>query len=285
MKTLTLIDGQEVAAIGQGTWHIGEQPGERKREVAALREGIELGMTLIDTAEMYAEGGAEDVVGAAIAGRREEVFLVSKVYPHNASRKGLPAACERSLRRLGCETIDLYLLHWQGRYPLEETIEAFERLRDQGKILRWGVSNFDLGDMYELDGSACAANQVMYNLEERGIEYDLLPWCQERGMPVMAYCPVGQGGRLLRHPALGEIAARHDASSAQVALAWLLEQGVIAIPKAVTSAHIRQNAAAADLELSADDLGVFQGSCRVDRVFYAASSSAGCSRSGLSMTA
>ncbi|HCD7161542.1 TPA: aldo/keto reductase, partial [Pseudomonas aeruginosa] len=181
MKTLTLIDGQEVAAIGQGTWHIGEQPGERKREVAALREGIELGMTLIDTAEMYAEGGAEDVVGAAIAGRREKVFLVSKVYPHNASRKGLPAACERSLRRLGCETIDLYLLHWQGRYPLEETIEAFERLRDQGKILRWGVSNFDLGDMYELDGSACAANQVMYNLEERGIEYDLLPWCQERG--------------------------------------------------------------------------------------------------------
>ncbi len=137
MKTLTLIDGQEVAAIGQGTWHIGEQPGERKREVAALREGIELGMTLIDTAEMYAEGGAEDVVGAAIAGRREKVFLVSKVYPHNASRKGLPAACERSLRRLGCETIDLYLLHWQGRYPLEETIEAFERLRDQGKILRW----------------------------------------------------------------------------------------------------------------------------------------------------
>ncbi|MBH9458093.1 aldo/keto reductase, partial [Pseudomonas aeruginosa] len=211
MKTLTLIDGQEVAAIGQGTWHIGEQPGERKREVAALREGIELGMTLIDTAEMYAEGGAEDVVGAAIAGRREEVFLVSKVYPHNASRKGLPAACERSLRRLGCETIDLYLLHWQGRYPLEETIEAFERLRDQGKILRWGVSNFDLGDMYELNGSACAANQVMYNLEERGIEYDLLPWCQERGMPVMAYCPVGQGGRLLRHPALGEIAARHAA--------------------------------------------------------------------------
>ncbi|EHF12128.1 hypothetical protein HMPREF1030_04058 [Pseudomonas aeruginosa] len=192
MKTLTLIDGQEVAAIGQGTWHIGEQPGERKREVAALREGIELGMTLIDTAEMYAEGGAEDVVGAAIAGRREEVFLVSKVYPHNASRKGLPAACERSLRRLGCETIDLYLLHWQGRYPLEETIEAFERLRDQGKILRWGVSNFDLGDMYELDGSACAANQVMYNLEERGIEYDLLPWCQERGMPVMAYCPWGR---------------------------------------------------------------------------------------------
>lgn len=178
MKTLTLIDGQEVAAIGQGTWHTGEQPGERKREVAALREGIELGMTLIDTAEMYAEGGAEDVVGAAIAGRREEVFLVSKVYPHNASRKGLPAACERSLRRLGCETIDLYLLHWQGRYPLEETIEAFERLRDQGKILRWGVSNFDLGDMYELDGSACAGNQVMYNLEERGIEYDLLPWCQ-----------------------------------------------------------------------------------------------------------
>ncbi|ELP1298214.1 aldo/keto reductase [Pseudomonas aeruginosa] len=254
MKTLTLIDGQEVAAIGQGTWHLGERPGERKREVAALREGIELGMTLIDTAEMYAEGGAEEVVGAAIAGCREGVFLVSKVYPHNASRKGLPAACERSLRRLGCETIDLYLLHWQGRYPLEETIEAFERLRDQGKILRWGVSNFDLGDMYELDGSACAANQVMYNLEERGIEYDLLPWCQERGMPVMAYCPVGQGGRLLRHPALGEIAARHDASSAQVALAWLLEQGVIAIPKAVTSAHIRQNAAAAGLELSADDL-------------------------------
>lgn len=254
MKTLTLIGGREVAAIGQGTWHLGEYPSERKREVAALREGIELGMTLIDTAEMYAEGGAEEVVGAAIAGRREEVFLVSKVYPHNASRKGLPAACERSLRRLGCDSIDLYLLHWQGQYPLEETVEAFERLREEGKIQRWGVSNFDLGDLHELEGSDCAANQVMYNLEERGIEYDLLPWCRERGMPVMAYCPVGQGGKLLQHPALGEIAARHEASSAQVALAWLLEQGVIAIPKAVTSAHIRQNAAAAGLELSAEDL-------------------------------
>ena len=205
MKTLTLIDGQEVATIGQGTWHIGEQPGERARGRGAARRH-----RTGDDADRYRRdvrrGRRRGRGRRGYRGTPRKVFLVSKVYPHNASRKGLPAACERSLRRLGCETIDLYLLHWQGRYPLEETIEAFERLRDQGKILRWGVSNFDLGDMYELDGSACAANQVMYNLEERGIEYDLLPWCQERGMPVMAYCPVGQGGRLLRHPALGEIA-------------------------------------------------------------------------------
>ena len=260
MRRIRLGEG-EVPVVGQGTWHMGENPAERSREIAALREGIELGMTLIDTAEMYAEGGAEDVVGAAIAGRREEVFLVSKVYPHNASRKGLPAACERSLRRLGCETIDLYLLHWQGRYPLEETIEAFERLRDQGKILRWGVSNCDVDDLQELgDIAACATNQVLYNPEERGIEFDLLPFCQAHDMPVMAYCPVGQGGSLLQDPAIIEVARRQGAQPGQVALAWALRQpNVLVIPKAVDPAHVRANAAAAELRLSDEELSILDG--------------------------
>lgn len=174
MRTLELA-GVQVPVIGQGTWRMGEDRSAHKREVAALRSGIELGMTLIDTAEMYAEGGAESVVGEAIAGLRDQVFLVSKVYPHNASRKGIPQACERSLRRLDTDYIDLYLLHWRGQYPLEETVEAFERLREDGKIGRWGVSNFDVDDLEELSSSVCATNQVLYNLEERGIEFDLLP--------------------------------------------------------------------------------------------------------------
>ncbi|WP_027897137.1 aldo/keto reductase [Zestomonas thermotolerans] len=252
---MTELAGVQVPVIGQGTWRMGEERSERRREVVALQQGIELGLTLIDTAEMYGEGGAEEVVGEAIRGRRERVFLVSKVYPHNAGRRGLPTACERSLRRLGTECIDLYLLHWRGAYPLEETVEAFERLREQGKIRRWGVSNFDVDDLEELGEPACATNQVLYNPEARGIEFDLLPWQQRRGMPLMAYCPVGQGGRLLGSPALREVAARHAATPAQVALAWALRQpGVIVIPKAVDALHLRQNAAAAALQLSDEDL-------------------------------
>ncbi|KAF1070563.1 MAG: 2,5-diketo-D-gluconic acid reductase B [Pseudomonas citronellolis] len=259
MKTVAFADGTRVPAIGQGTWRLGEDAGQRSREVTALREGIELGLTLIDTAEMYGEGGSELIVGEAIAGRREQVFLVSKVYPHNGSARGVPAACERSLKRLGTDRLDLYLLHWRGQYPLEETVEAFERLREQGKILRWGVSNFDLDDMHELAAPACATNQVQYSLEERGVEWDLLPWCQAQGLPLMAYCPVGQGGKLLRQRVLGEIAGKHEATPARVALAWLIQQhGVIAIPKAVDSLHLRDNAAALELQLDADDLARLQ---------------------------
>ncbi|WP_312713869.1 aldo/keto reductase [Stutzerimonas nitrititolerans] len=252
---------REVPVVGQGTWHMGENPAERSREIAALRLGIELGMTLIDTAEMYGEGGAEEVVGEAIQGRRERVFLVSKVYPHNASRRGVPQACERSLRRLGTDCIDLYLLHWRGQYPLAETVEAFERLREAGKIRRWGVSNCDVDDLQELgDIAACATNQVLYNPEERGIEFDLLPFCQAHNMPVMAYCPVGQGGSLLQDPAIIEVARRQGAQPGQVALAWALRQpNVLVIPKAVNPAHVRANAAAAELRLSDEELSILDG--------------------------
>ncbi|MDB6144891.1 MAG: oxidoreductase, aldo/keto reductase family protein [Pseudomonas sp.] len=254
MRTLDLA-GKSTPVIGQGTWHMGEKSAQYQQEVAALRLGIELGMTLIDTAEMYGDGGAEEVVREAIAGQRDKVLLVSKVYPHNASRKGIPAACERSLRRLGTDYIDLYLLHWPGQYPLEETVEAFEHLRDSGKIGRWGVSNFDVADMEELDTPACATNQVLYNPEQRGIEFDLLPWMQNAGMPLMAYCPIGQGGGLLKHPALLEVAARHHATPAQVSLAWVLRtNGVIAIPKAVNPEHVRLNADAAQLALTEEEL-------------------------------
>ncbi|MGR4041813.1 aldo/keto reductase [Pseudomonas sp. 910_21] len=254
MRTLKLADTQ-VPVIGQGTWRMGEDRRQRDQEIAALRTGIDLGMSLIDTAEMYGEGGAEEVVGQAIAGRRDQVFLVSKVYPHNASRKGLPLACERSLQRLGTEVIDLYLLHWRGQYPLAETIEAFERLREAGKIRRWGVSNFDVADLEELDSPVCATNQVLYNLESRGIEFDLLPACQQRRMPLMAYCPIGQGGALLAEPVLQQIARNHGVTSAQVALTWLLRQDqVLVIPKAVRPAHLRLNAQAGELQLEPQDL-------------------------------
>ncbi|VVP36397.1 aldo/keto reductase [Pseudomonas fluorescens] len=263
MRTQQLAN-THVPIIGQGTWQMGEDPTRHKEEVAALRQGIDLGMTLIDTAEMYAEGGAEKVVGEAIAGQRDEVFLVSKVYPHNASHKGVPEACERSLRRLKTDHIDLYLLHWRGQYPLEETVEAFERLRESGKIGRWGVSNFDVDDLLELNAPACATNQVLYNLEQRGIEFDLLPWCQQHKMPVMAYCPIGQGGKMLANATLKQVAARHGVTPAQVSLAWLLrEDGVIAIPKAVQPEHVRLNAQAAQLQLEAGDLEA------LDQAFHA----------------
>ncbi|MDP9654687.1 UNVERIFIED_ORG: diketogulonate reductase-like aldo/keto reductase [Pseudomonas putida] len=254
MRTLQLA-GAQVPVIGQGTWQMGEDRSRHREEVAALRLGIELGMTLIDTAEMYAEGGAEEVVREAIAGQRESVFVVSKVYPHNASRHGIPQACERSLRRLGTDYIDLYLLHWRGQYPLEETVDAFERLREAGKIGRWGVSNFDLDDLLELDAPACATNQVLYNLEQRGIEFDLLPWSQQQRLPVMAYCPIGQGGKMLANATLKQVAARHGVTPAQVALAWIMRQdGMIAIPKAVRPEHVRLNAQAATLQLEPGDL-------------------------------
>ena len=257
-RTVTFPSGVVVPALGQGTWGMGNSSRRRAAEVAALRLGIELGMTLIDTAEMYAEGGAEEVVGEAIAGRRDEVFLVSKVLPGNASRRGTITACERSLRRLGTDCIDLYLLHWRGRTPLAETVEVFETLLREGKIRAWGVSNLDPADMLELlrapGGTAVETNQVLYNLTRRGIEYDLLPWCQQRNLPIMAYSPIEQG-RLLGNAALKSIATRHGATPAQIALAWLLRQdGVIAIPKAVSSEHVRENRAALDLQLTTQDL-------------------------------
>jgi diketogulonate reductase-like aldo/keto reductase len=256
-KRVRLPDGTEVSSLGQGTWHMGERGADRRAEADALRLGLDLGLTLIDTAEMYADGGAEEVVREAIAGRREEAFLVSKVYPQNASRARMARACEASLRRMGVEAIDLYLLHWRGGVPLAETVEAFERLTEAGKIHRWGVSNLDVDDLEELGAALpdCATDQVLYNLEARGPEYDLLPFCRDRGMPVMAYSPVGQGGRLLRNPALKAVAARHGTGPASIALAFTLRQpGVIAIPKASDPAHLRENAAARDIVLTEQDL-------------------------------
>jgi diketogulonate reductase-like aldo/keto reductase len=257
MRTVRLPDGTEVPALGQGTWNMGETGSDRRSEIEALRTGIDLGMTLIDTAEMYADGGAEELVGEAIEGRRDEVFLVSKAYPRNASRDRLPDACERSLKRLGTDRLDLYLLHWRGGVPLAEMVEAMERLIEAGKILRWGVSNLDTDDMVELfgaGGQTCATDQILYNLGRRNPETALVPWLTERGIPVMAYSPVEQG-RLLEHPTLREVATRRGATPAQVALAWLLAQpGVIAIPKAGRRAHVEDNCRAADLTLDGDDL-------------------------------
>lgn len=259
MRSATLPSGATVPALGQGTWRMGEGHAPASQEVDALRLGLDLGMTLIDTAEMYADGGAERVVADAIAGRREEVFLVSKFYPQNATRAGVPAACNRSLGRLRTEYLDLYLLHWRGGTKLSETVEALERLREAGHIRAWGVSNLDTDDMEELlavpGGSACATDQVLYNLEARGIEHDLIPWCAERAVPIMAYSPIGQGGTLLRNRALATVAARHGCTPAQAALAWTLRlPGVISIPKSGDPAHVRANRAAADLALTAEDM-------------------------------
>jgi diketogulonate reductase-like aldo/keto reductase len=237
-----------------------EQPRRRAQEIAALRTGLDLGMTLIDTAEMYADGGAEELVAEAITGRRDQVFIVTKVLPSNATRRGTVAACERSLRRLRTDRIDLYLLHWREDIPLQEALEGFETLVRAGKIRYWGVSNFDVADMEELvdlpGGSAVATDQVLYNLTRRGIEHDLLPWCRRRRVPIMAYSPIEEG-RLIRRRALQTVARRQGASPPQVALAWVLRQeGVIAIPKAGTPEHVRENGAALDLRLSTQDLAV-----------------------------
>ena len=255
MRTVRLTDGTAVSCLGQGTWRMGEGERTPQQEADSLRQGIDLGMTLIDTAEMYGDGASERVVAAAIAGQRDRVFVVSKVFPHNAGRRAMPAACEASLKRLGTDRLDLYLLHWRGGVPLAETVEAFERLRAAGKILRWGVSNFDADDMAELGSATPATDQVLYNPGVRGIEFDLLPWCAARRVPVMAYSPVGQGGALLRHGALVEVAGRHGVTPAQVAIAWTLRlPGLISIPKASDPAHVAANAAAAALELTAADL-------------------------------
>jgi diketogulonate reductase-like aldo/keto reductase len=268
-RTVTLPDGTRVPAIGQGTWFMGENASHRATEVAALRLGVDLGMTLIDTAEMYADGGAEQVVGEAIAGRRDEVFIVSKVYPHNASARLMPMACEASLRRLGTDRIDLYLLHWRGDVLLPEVVSGMERLREAGKIVRWGVSNFDTRDMRELwraGGQECTTNQVLYHAASRGAEYELAPWCREHGMPVMAYCPLAQAGqlrqRLLDHPEVIALAQELDATPSQIALAWVIRQGdVIAIPKAARADHVRENAATAKVRLEAEHMA------RLDRAF------------------
>ncbi len=259
MRRATFPDGTQVPALGQGTWHMGEAGSDRAAEARALRLGIELGMTLIDTAEMYADGGAEEVVADAIAGQRDAVFVVSKVYPQNASRARMTTSCERSLRRLGTDRLDLYLLHWSGSVPLAETVAAFRALQADGKILRWGVSNLDTSDLAELElipgGGDCATDQVLYNLRARGPEFDLLPWCASKNMPVMAYSPVGQGGALLRDAALRRVAERHNKTTAQIALAWTLRQdGIISIPKASNPAHVRDNFAAADVVLGEADL-------------------------------
>ena len=256
LPAVTFPGGRQVPALGLGTWHMGEGDASRAEEVASLRAGLDLGMTLIDTAEMYADGGAESVVGEAIQGRRDEVFLVSKVLPYNASRSGTIAACEASLKRLGTDHIELYLLHWRGRHPLAETVEAFETLKADGKIGAWGVSNFDQDDMLELLEAAEPArpltNQVLYNLARRGIEFDLLRWSRVQGIPIMAYSPLDEG-RLVGHPVLEEIGRIHQASSAQVALAFLLTKpGVIAIPKSGSPDRVRENPRAAEIRLTSE---------------------------------
>jgi diketogulonate reductase-like aldo/keto reductase len=265
IPVVKLPSGEAVVQLGQGTWRMGENPRRRKEEIAALRLGLDLGLTLIDTAEMYADGAAEEIVGEAIKGRRHEAFLVSKVLPENASRAGTIAACERSLRRLGTDRLDLYLLHWRGQTPLEETLAGFEALQGAGKIRLWGMSNFDVADMEGLmalpGGGRVTTNQVLYNLSRRGIEHDLLPWSRAHSIPIMAYSPIDQGG-LVHDPDVAAVATRHGATPVQVALAWLLrQQDMMVIPKAGTEAHLREDRAALDLKLTARDLAA------LDRAF------------------
>lgn len=243
--------------LGQGTWYFGEDTGRRTEEIAALRAGLELGMTLIDTAEMYGDGGAEVVVGEAIQGHRDAVFLVTKVLPENADQRGMIAACERSLRRLRTDRVDLYLLHWRGSHPLAETLRGFESLVRQGKTRYWGVSNFDVDDMEELvalpGGDRVATDEILYNLARRGVEWDLLPWCRRRDIPAIAYSPIEQG-RLLSDTKVRGVAKRHGATPAQIALAWVLRSGAIAIPRARSEAHVHENRAALDILLTEEDL-------------------------------
>lgn len=265
MRLTSLPSGETVSVLGQGTWHMGEDPARRQEEVSALRSGLDLGMSVIDTAEMYGDGAAESLVGQAIRGRRDEVFLVSKVLPSHASREGTIKACEDSLRRLKTDRLDLYLLHWRGSYPLSETVDGFEALIYQRKIRHWGVSNFDISDLEELEsvpnGNAVTTDQVLYNLMRRGVEYGLLPWCRARSLPVMAYSPIEQG-RLLKDAVMTRLANRLNATPAQVALAWVLRHdGIIALPKAGTPKHVIQNRLALDLQFSNEDLAA------IDRAF------------------
>lgn len=250
---VTLPSGESIPSMGLGTWHMGERIGNPKTEVDALVRGLDLGAALIDTAEMYARGGAERVVGSAIKGRRDEVFIVSKILPHNASFDGTIRACENSLQRMEIESIDLYLLHWPGNHPLEDTVSAFEQLKTDGKIRHWGVSNFDTSDMQELygipEGKNCQINQVLYNLSRRGIEWDLLPWCRSMGLPIMAYSPIEQG-RLLENKKLKALASEIGVSAAQLSIAWSIRNNdIITIPKASNLEHVSQNIEAWTIKL------------------------------------
>jgi diketogulonate reductase-like aldo/keto reductase len=265
MRTTNLPSGEAVPVLGQGTWGFGENPDNRQNEIDALRFGIDVGMKLIDTAEMYGDGASEELVGKAVAGRRSKAFLVSKLLPQNATRRGTIASCEASLKRLGTDHLDMYLLHWRGQVPLAETLEAFEELVGNGKIRYWGVSNFDINDMVELVGLAggpkVQTDQVLYNLMRRGIEYDLMPWCERQNIPITAYSPLEQS-RLLGDPILRKIAEGYSATPAQVALAWVLrKERVIAVPKASTPGHVKQNRIALDIPLSLSDLA------ELDRAF------------------
>ena len=269
-RKVILGDGTKVSALGQGTWFMGENLRKRDNEIKTLKLGIDLGMNLIDTAEMYGEGLSEELISNVIYGCRKEVFLVSKVYPHNAGRNSIVSACESSLKRLKTDYLDLYLLHWRGRVPLEETIEGMELLKKQGKILRWGVSNLDTDDMEELyhkpNGENCSVNEVLYHIGSRGIEFDLLPWQRNNNIPTIAYCPLAQGGSLerniLKNDVLNEIAKEHDAKPIQIALAWTIrEKDIISIPKASTVEHVIENAKAASIILSKKDIE------RLDNVF------------------
>jgi diketogulonate reductase-like aldo/keto reductase len=265
LRYVTLRDGERVPALGQGTWHMGEDRRRAADEAAALRLGIELGMTLIDTAEMYGSGVAEELIANAAQGVRDSLFIVSKVYPHNASRAGVVAACERSLKRLATDRIDLYLLHWRGTIPLAETLDGFQQLQRDGKIRHYGVSNFDRADMAEWvalkGGDTVAVDQVLYNLAHRGPEWDLVPWCREHRVAVMAYTPLG-AGRMLANRGLGEVARRRNATAAQIALAWLLRQeSTIVIPKATRPEHVRENRGALGIHLTEEELAA------LDRTF------------------
>jgi diketogulonate reductase-like aldo/keto reductase len=259
LRTITLPGGEAIPALGQGTWGMAERPRKRADEIAALQMAVDLGMTVIDTAEMYAGGAAEELVAEALGDRRREIFLVSKVLPQHATRRGTVSSCEASLRRLKTDHLDLYLLHWRGTVPLDETLEAFNRLKQQGTIRYWGVSNFDVDDMEELvsltaNASIVATNQVLYNLMRRGIEYALLPWCRTRGIPIMAYSPLDQG-HLAKDRTVKVIANRLDATAAQIALAWVLRQeGVVVIPKAAHFERVRENRGALEIELTTEDL-------------------------------
>ena len=260
VRTVALPGGEEIPVLGVGTWGLAERPRHRREEIAALQMAVDLGMTVIDTAEMYAGGAAEELIAEALGHRRREIFVVSKVLPQHATRRGTVSACEASLRRLNTDHLDLYLLHWRGTVPLDETLAAFEGLERQGKIRHWGVSNFDVDDMEEVvsltanAGSNVASNQVLYNLTRRGIEYDLLPWCRKRGIPIMAYSPI-ERGRLANDATVKAIARRLDATPAQVALAWVLQQqGVIAIPKAAQVEHVREDRGALEIQLSSEDM-------------------------------
>jgi len=265
MKTVLLPSGERIPAFGQGTWNIGDSRATRAEEIATLRLGLDLGATLIDTAEMYGDGRSEQLIAEAIAGRRDEAFIVSKVYPHNASKKGVAAACERSLKRLATDRIDLYLLHWRGDVPLAETMAAFQALQEAGKIRHYGVSNLDLADLRELwsapGGEAIATNQLLYNLTRRGIEFDLLPWLRQRRVPLMAYSPIEQA-RLLRNSGLAAFAKRHGMTPAQAALSWLLaKDDVIVIPKTGRRERLKENMGALEITLNPEQLA------ELDRLF------------------